>query len=195
MMTPYAFGTLWFLFSAAVPEPAGDAWLVWDYSKRITLIALLFAFPSVRDALKGERLTFQRSDVESILVLAGITILAFMTIYQVLWDVMPWAHNPLRRVENSVLHALDVVLGCALVALVEELVFTMLAMKALGRFPPAAAVLVSAFLFGLIHWARGPANAIVAFATHIPYLIDYRRRHSFATVVAAHWLTDAVLFL
>jgi len=95
---------------------------------------------------------------------------------------------------HGLIHILDVVLGLALVAYSEEIVFRRCARHVFETYlnDGYALVVVTSLLFGAYHWWTGVGNIVEAVLTGILLMLFYRRSVALWPVVLAHYLTDIV---
>ena len=93
--------------------------------------------------------------------------------------------------------AFDFIVGLAIVAYHEEIVFRRMARHA---FLPllgdgVAMVMVTSLLFAAYHWWSGIGNITVAFLLGIALMLAYQRLKVLWPVVTAHYLMDVVAFI
>jgi uncharacterized protein len=94
------------------------------------------------------------------------------------------------------LHVLDIVLGIALVAYSEEVVFRRCARSLFQKYfsDGLTLVLVTSVLFGSYHWWTGVGNITEAMLIGILLMLFYQRSMALWPVVLAHYLTDVIDF-
>ncbi len=90
----------------------------------------------------------------------------------------------------------DLSAGLFLVALSEELVFRKLARQWLEAlsFGPVASVLISAVVFGLVHWGGGAGQIAYAAMVGVAYMTAYLVFNRLWLLVLAHWLQNFLVF-
>lgn len=105
------------------------------------------------------------------------------------------AHYPV--IHNSVIKALDLSIGLALVSVSEEAVFRGYFFTVVRDRIPDRAILValSCVVFGLIHWSSGLAAVLVTAAWGVLPMVSVMKTGSILPAVIAHYVTDFVFFL
>ncbi|MBI4968515.1 MAG: CPBP family intramembrane metalloprotease [Rhodospirillales bacterium] len=104
------------------------------------------------------------------------------------WRLLSWPD-----ITVPILRILDLSLGILLTAIAEELVYRRLAFAVLPG-SPAAILVASSVLFGLIHWGEGYGAIVAATLAGVAFGLAWRRTGSLALVIAAHYLVDLILF-
>jgi membrane protease YdiL (CAAX protease family) len=104
------------------------------------------------------------------------------------WELFAWPKNI-----GPWMKAIDLSLGLALTAFVEEFLFRRLALSVLSG-SMAVRVVTASLLFGLIHWGGGLGSMIAVFLAGLAFSLVYLRTGSLALVILAHYLVDLILF-
>jgi len=101
-------------------------------------------------------------------------------------------HMPI--IDSSVWLAIDLTLGLLLVGIVEEMVFRGYMLTMLKRYTrnPVTIILISALVFGLIHWSGGSSKVIVAAVAGAFFMFIYLRTRSLPAVMLAHFTVDFI---
>ena len=99
------------------------------------------------------------------------------------WPRIPWPH----------LRAFDLTAGLLLNAASEELIYRRIALAVLP-FSARGNLVVSALLFGALHWGAGPGAILGGAITGLAFGYAYQRTGSLALVIIVHYLVDVVLF-
>jgi uncharacterized protein len=174
------------------------SWLLWDYAGRLGGLAVLAAIPSAR------AVAFRRDERrlplwKIALWIAGVLLAA---IYLIDWTRSINAAFPMTVFgsyprPNGWLRAFDLVLGLALVAFNEEIIFRRCAGDALQHRLHNGWLLVlsSSLLFGCYHWWTGLGHVIGNTIVGVLFMLFYRRSGALWPVVLAHYLTDLYFFM
>ncbi len=99
--------------------------------------------------------------------------------------------------ENSgVLYWFDLFAGLALVALVEELIFRGLALRAVRAlgWSRGAQLAVTGLVFGCIHWSSGVPAVVITGTIGTLFMVSVMRTGSIWPPVAAHFVVNFVDF-
>jgi len=199
---------LWFA-AALVPMLASQlvrlqqtdptAWIAWDYAGRLGALAVLFAVPAARSvAFRFDKLQIEWWEVAAWtigLILADHYAGAW--IRQILNDAVPasvYGHYPETQ---GALRTFDVVLGLALVAWHEEIVFRRCARDVFARWfgDGTAMIVATSLLFGAYHWWGGLGTVAEAMLMGGLLMLFYRRAGALWPAVLAHYLVDIVDFI
>jgi membrane protease YdiL (CAAX protease family) len=105
------------------------------------------------------------------------------------WRLFEWP-----RIASPALRAFDLSAGLLLNAAAEELAFRRLALAVLP-FAPRTNLVVSALIFGLIHWGAGLGSVLSGIACGLAFGYAYRRTGSLFTVILAHYVVNLALFV
>jgi CAAX protease family protein len=172
-------------------------WLLWDYAGRIAALAVLAAAPSARLAAfqTGER----RVSLSEIgLWIVGILLLQRLSqwprrLVNAAYPATILGHYPHA---TGWLNEFDLVLGLALVAVSEEIIFRQYLSRALKPFlgDGILAVLATSILFGAYHWWVGLGNVLDATVSGALFMLMLRRCGVLWPVCLAHYLMDLVAF-
>lgn len=96
---------------------------------------------------------------------------------------------------NKIAKALDLTLGLLLVAISEEVIFRkLITEKLLSRFSELSSMLLSCFIFSLIHWSAGLHALIMTFLWAIFPTYYFIRHRKLTPCVIAHFLTNFVIY-
>ncbi|MBN1613729.1 MAG: CPBP family intramembrane metalloprotease [Deltaproteobacteria bacterium] len=89
---------------------------------------------------------------------------------------------------------IDLTLGLAMVAIVEEIVFRGYLHTFLGRFTqnPVAIVMLSSALFGLIHWSLGLHAIVITASIGAIFMIAYIKTRSLPAIMLAHFAVNFI---
>jgi uncharacterized protein len=174
------------------------AWIACDYAGRLGALAVLVAFPAARTV------AFQRGALQISWWQVTLWILALVAANYV-WDTwlspainaaLPGTKVGAYPAPSGTLYVVDVVLGLALVAYHEEILFRRFARHAfqawLGDGPMM--VITTSLIFAAYHWWSGIGNIVGTFVLGTLLMILYRRSVALWPVVAAHYLMDIVSF-
>lgn len=175
------------------------AWLFWDYAGRLGALAVLAAIPSAR------RFAFQHEEEVRFPPWRGtLAIVIGLVLMYLLDDRLRSAIDaaiPGTRLGHypglqGPLHAFDLVVGVALVAYHEEIVFRRVARSA---FQPwfgegFAMVITTSLLFAAYHWWSGIGNITMAFLLGVALMLAYQKLNVLWPVIIAHYLMDVVAF-
>jgi len=176
------------------------AWLFWDYAGRLGALAVLVAIPSAR------LIAFQREELRVPPWKSTLAIVIGLVLVEYLFDerlssaidaAIPGTKLGKYPAVQGPLHAFDVVVGLALVAYHEEIVFRRLARRALQPWlgDGSLMVLVTSLLFAAYHWWSGIGNITVVFLLGVALMLGYQRLKSLWPIVVAHYLMDVSAFL
>jgi uncharacterized protein len=177
-------------------DPA--AWIFWDYAGRLGALAVLGAIPAARKvAFKHERL--QITGLEVVIWVTGIVAVDHYLcgwIRRTINSALPATVIGHYPASQGSLHVLDIVLGIALVAYSEEVVFRRCARSLFQKYfsDGLTLVLVTSVLFGSYHWWTGVGNITEAMLIGILLMLFYQRSMALWPVVLAHYLTDVIDF-
>jgi membrane protease YdiL (CAAX protease family) len=99
-------------------------------------------------------------------------------------------------IDNPLVKWIDLTLGLALVALMEEMIFRGALHTMLSRFTASspAIVAVGAIAFGLIHWSGGLHAVLVTAVIGAVFMAIYLRTRSVQALVLAHFTIDFIAF-
>ncbi|MDC7217488.1 MAG: CPBP family intramembrane metalloprotease, partial [Spirochaetales bacterium] len=97
---------------------------------------------------------------------------------------------------DSPLYMLDMTLGLALVAISEEVIFRGLAYTALRdrNYSIPKVFLISAIIFGLIHWSQGPVAIMATAITGSGLMICMYCTGSIYPTIIAHYVINYLSF-
>lgn len=202
-----ALPLVWWFAVALVPLVASQVirlhqhqaagWLLWDYAGRITTLTILAVVPSARAA------AFETSERRISLFEIGFWIIGI----SLLERLSQWP----RRFINATfpatvlgqyphptgwLNVFDLILGLALVAASEEIIFRRCLRNVLHPYVGGGtlAVLVTSILFGAYHWWAGLGNVLLATMIGSLFMLMLRRSGALWPLILAHYLVDLIAF-
>ena len=194
VVLPFFLNDIGFILARTAP-----AWLAADYASKLVALALILAIPALRRLARdwGETGTPLWLLALAAVASAGLIVAEFRGFedrLNALWPASVLYRFP--RIQSDGLHIFDLTVGLALTAVVEELVFRRLFADIAGSLFRSewAMVAASAFLFGAIHWSAGIGSVVCAAAAGVVLMVLLRRSGSLWPPVAAHYLTNLVLF-
>ena len=173
-------------------------WVLWDYAGRLGAIAVLFAIPAARAvAFRRDKLQMEWWEIAAWsigLILADHYAGAW--IRQTLTDAVPASVFGSYPETHGVLRAFDMVIGLALVAWHEEIVFRRCARDVFARWlgDGTAMIVATSVLFGLYHWWGGAGTVVETALMGGLLMLFYLRAGALWPVVLAHYLVDIVDF-
>jgi membrane protease YdiL (CAAX protease family) len=175
------------------------AWVLWDYAGRLGALAVLFAIPAAR-AVAFRFGKLQIEWWEAVAWIIGLILadhFAGAWIRQTLNDAVPVAvfgHYPETQ---GALRAFDMVIGLALVAWHEEIVFRRCARDLFARWlgDGTAMVVATSLLFGIYHWWGGVGTVAETALMGGLLMLFYQRAGALWPAVLAHYLVDIVDFM
>ncbi|WP_319778022.1 type II CAAX endopeptidase family protein [Maridesulfovibrio sp.] len=175
-------------------------WLAIDYGAKILPLAFLFYL------LKKEILSWADLGLvalpfkQLILWTIGITALGLcldepgFALWSKLLPAMRLGSIPIGT--DSPLYTLDMTIGLALVAISEEIIFRGLAFTALRKRKQSIPkiFLISAIIFGLIHWSQGPTAIIATAITGSGLMVCMYCTGSIYPTIIAHYVINYLSF-
>lgn len=182
-----------------------EEWLFVDYLGRLLVLAYVFSIPQVRDDI-SRMFSKPWPDIQHthrILILVLMVALAIM--FETIVDIpqaIVYQHFPdtvhfrYFKIESTLWLALDLTVGLALVAFSEEILFRGCLVKFLARYTDSSFVLVvvSAIIFGLMHWPTGVDNIAATTLTGVFLGIVYLWSKSLVPCVVIHYCINVVNF-
>jgi membrane protease YdiL (CAAX protease family) len=173
------------------------AWLLIDLLGQAVTIVLLFAFPSGREAvLRRERLQVPVPDALRWIIGTVSIGLLIGWVVPPLFAWIPDFALGTYPAPAGWLFALHLAFGLPLAAWLEEIVYRRLAFGALAPLlgSESARILLSAVIFGAIHWWTGIYNVIGTLLAGILFMLCYRRTGALWPAVAAHFILNLFWF-
>ncbi len=170
-----------------------------DYGSRILVLGLCFLWPLSR-AIAMERLEPGWGTGLALLCVAVIPALGRLSNYLLerpfvdLTGIGGLFSFP--AIGDPALYWLDLSVGLFAVALSEELIFRKFALRwleSVGR-TPLQIVVISAFVFALIHWGSGPGRVLYTFVAGMFYMTAYFHLRRLWPMVFAHWIENFLTF-
>lgn len=172
---------------------------MFDYLIRIFLIAIAVSWAASRRILHS--IPHQTERIPS-----AFTVICVLVISQRL--LFLFVETPLKeyqfaqaffefhRLENNILHWLDLTFGLALVAVSEEIVFRKIALKWLESWlkRPVTIIIISGLFFGASHWGSGFANVSSNFLYGAISMFLFMRSRQLWPQMVAHWLVNFIAF-
>jgi membrane protease YdiL (CAAX protease family) len=198
---------LWWFAAALVPLIASQlmrlhqhdaaSWIAWDYAGRIAALAVLCLHPAVR-AMAFCRDRRQIPLVEIAIWIVGISSLRFYCKGAIRFVTLAFPATLLGHYPQVTgwLKPFDLVVGLALVAFSEEIIFRRYLRAALQPYlgDGVLAIIAAAVLFGAYHWWTGLGTVLFATLVGILLMLMYRRSGALWPVVLAHYLVDFIAF-
>jgi membrane protease YdiL (CAAX protease family) len=177
-------------------DPA--AWIFWDYAGRLGGMAALAAIPSARVVafrLEPLRVTLW----EAAVWIAGLVLADHYLggwIRRTVNAALPGTVLGVYPEAQGWLHIADGVVGLALVAISEEVVFRRYARHAFQNLlgDGVAMLAVTSILFAVYHWWTGIGNICEALFMGVLLMLFYRRAGALWPAIVAHYLVDMVDF-
>jgi CAAX protease family protein len=177
-------------------DPA--AWIFWDYAGRAGALAVLAVVASARVV------AFRRQRVgiawwEAALWIVGLVLVDRYLggwIRRAINTVLPGTMFGVYPDAYGLLHFVDVVLGFALVAFSEEILFRRYARHAFQTFlgDGLAMVIVTSLLFAAYHWWAGVGVMAEAALMGALLMVFYRRSGALWPVALGHYAVDIADF-
>lgn len=181
-----------------VHQHDAGVWIFWDYAGRFCALGVLAAIPSARN------IAFRRHErrlplwnialLSASIVLASIYLAGWVKIINAAFPMTVLGRYP--RPPLSLLYAVDLFFGLALVAFSEEIIFRRCArhvfQSQLGD--GWLLVLATSLLFGGYHWWAGLGNIIDAAVLGALFMFCYQQSGVLWPVVLAHYLIDFYFF-
>jgi membrane protease YdiL (CAAX protease family) len=168
------------------------AWLFWDYTGRLAVLAMLAANPVVRATVyRRERLKISLA----IVINWGLLLIPILFATHVAGQLYA-AYLPALRLggyprPDGCLLIFDLTFGVALIALHEEIVFRRAMRQALGAIGDGRKMaFISAILFGIFHWWTGIPNMILAGVFGYVAMRIYGRSGALWPLVIIHYFAD-----
>ena len=196
-----AYGALLFVFTAndILFWLASGSYAIYavDYGAKLVMLALLLAAGAQRMADPRPTVPPRPEALAFWLVFAVVANLALFFAAARMERIAPSPHLfDWPKVKDVWLAAIDLTLGLALTAVVEEMMGRRLAWNVLAPrlTQPWGPLVVSSVLFGLGHWGQGPWNTLSATLGGAALFVAYRRTGSLALVVIAHYLVNLIDF-
>jgi len=179
-----------------IPAKSFVTWVLIDYATRLSALAII-VFVIRRGLSSPAEFGLKKINLRR-LVLWSL----FLTVTGILIDQVGWRYfkavlpetqlMSFPKTRNQFLNAFDWTAGVALVSISEELIFRGYFFSVVKNYIRSTAVIIilSAPLFGLIHWSMG-LHAIVSTALWglLP-MVALARTGSIHPAVIAHFLTD-----
>ena len=157
----------------------------------IRLVMLLFLW-AARHSLPPMP---KRRGSDGMLALLAVALVAFCIACEPIsarlgsgWMLFRW-----MPIENVYIWILDLTLGLAMVAIVEEVVSRRLALAVLPG-PMWARVVVSSILFGMMHWGLGYGHMVETTVIGLAFATAYAWTGSLKLVIASHYAVNLLIF-
>jgi membrane protease YdiL (CAAX protease family) len=209
-MSPRSSAALLWFAGALIPTIAAQlvrlnqtdpaAWFFWDYAGRIGALAVLAAIPSARAiAFRHEQLRISQWET-GLKIIIGLVLVDFLLrgwLTRTINAAIPGTALGMYPVASGWLYAFDLVVGLALVAYHEEIVFRRVARHVCHTWlgDGYAMVVVTSLFFAAYHWWSGIGNVCVAFLLGVGLMLGYRRLGTLWPVAVAHYLMDVAAFV
>jgi len=175
-----------------------ESWIFWDYAGRLGGLAVLAAIPSARDvAFRYDKRKIPLWEIP--LWIVGVVVADFFFsrwTRRIISNAFPQTVLGVYPRPSGSLYLLDLLLGLALVAYSEEVVFRRCASNVFKPYSGDgyALVFTTSVLFGCFHWWTGLGNMVAAAATGVPLMLLLLRSGVLWPAVLAHYLVDIVYF-
>ena len=171
-----------------------------DYVIRIIIIGLCLGLPLSRQVALNS-ISDQKLPLILIIILipllTGIECASHIIIEPAIIDAVGYTGLfYFGRIDSSALYASDMMIGLALVAVSEELVFRKFALNWMrSRGMSALAILLlSAALFALMHWGSGLNRIAATFVFGVIAMAFYLRHTRLLPLITAHYLANFIAF-
>lgn len=170
------------------------AWLAADYAARLIALACLLGPAAPRAAIRAGLRARPRAIVLCAVALCAAALgIAADGARGAVAAALPGLDGiRFPAPEAPLLHAFDLSVGLALVALSEELAFRAPLLLATrdGRIGRASGLIVSALLFGLIHWSQGLDNVVAGTLVGLVLGAATLATRTLWPALIAHYLVD-----
>ena len=191
---PFAINDLLFRLADSATQ-----WLLIDYAVRIVVLLLIVAVPSLWRLASGgnEPVIAVWKLVIATMVVGVVTVVVeVFALRYFAGPVVTPNTAALGNYRQSILLVFDLTAGIYLVALSEEIVGRRIAARVLRGFTSSstAVVLISALLFGLVHWGSGWFVVAMATIGGILLMILYLYTRRLWPVVTVHCVFDVLIF-
>ncbi|WP_415719487.1 CPBP family intramembrane glutamic endopeptidase [Maridesulfovibrio sp.] len=175
-------------------------WLAIDYGAKIIPLAFLFYLLKKEILSSADLGLIPLPPKKFIIWTLGITALGLcldepgFTLWSKLLPSIRLGSIPIGT--DSPLYMLDMTLGLALVAISEEIIFRGLAFTSLktSQYSPRKIFLISAIIFGLIHWSQGPTAIIATAVTGTGLMLCMYCTGSVYPTIIAHYVINYLSF-
>ena len=174
-------------------------WLLLDYGSRILALSVIF-YLIKRDIISLSELKLNFINFKLLffytLILSIFGVLIFELLEPLLSEIFKDTNLvTFPKIENNIIYILDLTLGLALVALSEELIFRGLVLNILNKFSKINIILLSSFIFSIIHWSAGVNSLIIAFIIGVLFMTVTLRVNSIYPVLISHFVINFWLFI
>ncbi|WP_347339847.1 CPBP family intramembrane glutamic endopeptidase [Bradyrhizobium aeschynomenes] len=173
-------------------------WIAFDYAGRLGALAAAAAIPAVRMvALRREQTRISPSETALWVVGLSLAERLCQPMSAVINGMFPGTVFGSYPRPEGWLNLFDLVVGLALVAVSEEIVFRRCVGHVLRLWLDnnrISIVLVSSILFGVYHWWTGLGNVTTAALVGAGLAVMLQRSVALWPVILAHYLIDLVAF-
>lgn len=182
-----------------IPARGYAAWLLIDYASRISAIGIIIYLIKTRMARPSE------FGLVTINLKQGIAWSIVLTLTGILIDQVGWRFfmkvlpatqliSAYPKITNRYVDAFDLTVGIVLVSVSEELIFRGYFYSVVKHYvkKPFVLVVLSAFVFGLIHWSMGLHAIVTTAIWGILPMVVMVRTGSVIPALIAHYLTDVI---
>lgn len=186
------------LISGMNGQPVALWFYSFDYVARIA--ALVLIWPQIRllalNTVRNGWYAPKPSIIGDILLVFIMLLLSLFMVRQLFGWVESKPLFTYPFIALAPLRILDLTVGLALVAVSEELVFRAALMNRLKQILRRTdmTVVVSAIIFGAIHWGTGWGNSLTALALGIAFGMFYLSTRRVAPLIVVHYLFNLALF-
>jgi len=176
-------------------------WLVIDYVSVKALPLAVIGWMLWRGSLRADELGLVARPwtmmIAVLLVVAVAGTLVDQNGYRLIADLPGYpALGAMPAIASPAWNWIDLTVGLALVAIVEELVFRGVMLEVLRRYTTSTVliVVVSSLLFGLIHWSGGLHAVVVTSIIGAVFMVGYLAGGSLLPIMLAHFVINFIDF-
>ena len=172
------------------------SWVAMDAAVRIFVVGFAVAIPSIRMILKQWLKAPPRSSWGWYFIITCVALLGFDALVTFpLVEAFPdwyWQVGGFPGYDTYTLRILDVTFGLMLVAVSEEVVWRGVFRHLYERYScnRVGLIVMSAFLFALIHWGRGPVGMLMPFVSGVILMVIFLRTGSLLPGMAVHYTVN-----
>ena len=175
------------------------AWLAIDYFAVKALPLAIVGWMLWRGSLRADELGLDARPwttmIAVFLVVAAAGTLVDQNGYRLIAELPGYpALGGMPAISSAAWNWIDLTVGLALVAVVEELVFRGVMLEVLRRYTTSTVliVVVSSLLFGLIHWSGGLHAVVVTSIIGAVFMVGYLAGGSLLPVMLAHFVINFI---
>lgn len=174
-------------------------WLFIDYSSRILAIVIIF-YSIYKGVFNYSDLKLNKLNLKELtLYTFALSIVGILT-FEILEPILDNFFKDTNfvtfpKITNEFVRIFDLTIGLILVALSEEFIFRALALKVLEKFSRINIILITSFIFSIIHWSTGVSSLIITFLIGTIFMIATLRVNSIYPVLLSHFIINFWLFV